>query len=174
LGDCNNVLPGSFNAAADSWIDKTKPTVNYGSSTTLHIRPTGGIDMRTLIRFDLSSIPAGSQIHSAILYIYDELGNQTYDVDIYRVTSNWDEMSVTWNSAITMNMTAIGGFKLTSANCTRASYLDPVVVKGWVDQPAINYGVMLYPPNGAGDMTFSSRESTTQITPQLWVDYSMP
>lgn len=62
---------------------------------------------RSLLRFDLSSIPAGSVIDSAYLSVYADslspsglVGSPTYGtnnaVGIYRLTSTWDTATVSW------------------------------------------------------------------------------
>jgi hypothetical protein len=156
-------------AVEDTYVDKTNATQNFGNATVLYIRPTAGIDKRALIKFDLSSIPAGSQILAAILYVYNDK-DDNYAVDILQVTSSWSEMSTTWNTQPAANPgSPVGSFLLTSAKCTRAAFISNTLVQSWVDDPASNDGIMLYPPAGAGDVWFFSRESAQ--APQLWVAY---
>ncbi|MCL4560892.1 MAG: DNRLRE domain-containing protein [Chloroflexi bacterium] len=166
LAACENILPGSLNAIEDSWVDQTNPSQNYGAEPTLYIRPTGGVDERALVRFDLSSL-AGKTVLSAILYIYDDSGTGNYPVDVLQVTSDWSEMAVTWDNQPDTNPASIGNFTLTKPNCTLATYLNPSLVQSWVDNPALNFGVMLYPPSGAGEAKLSSREGANP--PKLWV-----
>ncbi|HSB65161.1 MAG TPA: DNRLRE domain-containing protein [Anaerolineales bacterium] len=154
--------------AKDSWVDRTKPDTTHGKDTLLHIRPSGKVDRRALLRFDLSSIPAGSRITRATLYMNDESGGN-YLVEFRRVTSNWDE-SVTWNTQPSIDTTPIGGFTLTKEPCVRAGQIDPTVVQAWLDSPSTNYGLMLFPPTGGGDASFTSREGSP--VPILAVSYS--
>jgi len=150
-------------------VDNTNAAQNFGSATVLYIRPTAGIDKRALIKFDLSSIPAGSQILAAILYVYNDQGDN-YLVNILEVTSPWSEMTTTWDTQPSADPgTPVGSFTLTSATCTRGAFVGNAMVQSWVDNPASNYGIMLYPPNGAGDVWFFSREGAQ--APQLWVAY---
>ncbi len=169
LTTCNSIPGSSLAAAADSYVDRTKPDQNFGSATTLYIRPTAGIDKRALVRFDLSSIPSGSQVLGAILYLYnDQTGN--YKVNLLQVTAPWDEMGVTWNNQPAANTgSPVGSFQLTNTKCTRAANLSNALVQSWVDNPGSNYGVMLYPPSGSGDAWFFSREGSQP--PQLFVVY---
>ena len=169
LTTCNAIPANSLAAVADSYVDKTKADQNFGKATTLYIRPTAGIDKRALIKFDLGSIPAGSQVLAAILYIYNDQADN-YVVNILQVTSPWDEMSVTWNNQPPTNAgSAVGSFQLTTNKCTRGAFISNALVQSWVDDPGSNNGIMLYPPSGAGDVWFCSREGTQ--APQLYVVY---
>lgn len=83
--------------------------VNYGKNEQL---PNGALTfsnvpgaLRTLIDFDLSAIPAGATIQSATLDLYawsslsgygNHIGATWNAADIYRITSNWNENTVTW------------------------------------------------------------------------------
>ena len=55
-----------------------------------------------LIKFDVSSIPSGARINSAILYMYYWSYQDTNPagrvLTLYRPLSDWDETSVTWNT----------------------------------------------------------------------------
>ncbi len=67
------------------------------------------VDVRSIVEFDLSSIPADAFITSATLYLYgydspsntghaslgDGIGNQSY---VQRITSDWSEATVSWDS----------------------------------------------------------------------------
>lgn len=105
----------------DATIDNYNPNNNYPSeieycagSWTILGTP---VTWRSLFKFDLSAIPAGSTIQSANLSLYfapnnafmtDQLANATVSNQskIQRITSAWSENSVTWNtqpSATTQN-----------------------------------------------------------------------
>lgn len=56
-------------------------------------------NQRTLVEFDLSSIPVGSKIDVATLKLYarySSAAGRTYIVS--RITGSWTEMLVTWNN----------------------------------------------------------------------------
>ena len=149
-------------------MNRARPNATHDSDPQLHISPSRDVRRWALIQFDLSSIPAGSKITSAILYINDETGG-SYRVKFRRVTNPWDE-SVTWKSRPAFDPNPIGGFKLTKHGCVRAGYIDPTVVQAWLDSPSTNYGLALYPPSGAGDVGLTSREGS--LPPVLVVYYS--
>jgi hypothetical protein len=147
---------GGFVAAQDTWVDKTNPTISYGSDTSLNIRPSAGIDQRALVAFDLSTIPPGSTVLSAALYLTVTSGGN-YAVEFYPVTQPWAE-TVTWNTQPTYIASSAGSFTLSTITCTRVSIFSTSLVTSWINDPSSNYGVYLFPPSGAGQASFSSRE----------------
>lgn len=74
-------------AGIDTLIAENVPTRNFGVTVTLGCGDaTAGVSRRILIRFDLSSITAGSTINSATLYMTctAESATTNYDVGIHR------------------------------------------------------------------------------------------
>ncbi|MDH3314333.1 MAG: DNRLRE domain-containing protein [Gammaproteobacteria bacterium] len=64
------VLPPTtvtLNATADAMVLEGLPTRNYGTSTTLGTYVLSGAERRTVVQFDVSGIPPGTPIVSAIL-----------------------------------------------------------------------------------------------------------
>jgi hypothetical protein len=57
----------SLQVSEDTMFDSGNPTWNFGASTVLHNSATR---LKSLYRFDLSSIPAGKECKSADLYLY--------------------------------------------------------------------------------------------------------
>jgi hypothetical protein len=152
-------------------VDQNRPDEPNGSDTRLNVRPSSGINRRAFVQFDLSSIPPGSTIHNAVFYINDETGG-TFDVYLYPVVQAWDEVTTTWNTQPGYDPTAVGMIALFPGSCVRNTYLDTAIVQQWVDNPELNYGLILYPPEGSGNATFTSREG--DIDPILWIEYTPP
>jgi hypothetical protein len=102
--------PGALEGK-DAMIGHT-PTMNFGTQPDLicNTWTCGGqlCVWRSLIEFDLSSIPTGAQIQSALLYFYAQTnttqsgGNPTTGNDnkgwFRRLLEPWGEMTVTWNN----------------------------------------------------------------------------
>jgi PKD repeat protein len=97
----------------DATIDTQYPGTNYATTPDFSSETwTCGGPLclgRSLIRFDLSSIPAGSTIVSSNLYLYANLtstngipGSPTYGTDnaawVKRITAPWTVSGVTWNN----------------------------------------------------------------------------
>jgi len=90
-------------AAADNYINGSGAYLNnnYGSSTTLEVNTSSTGKERTILKFDISSIPAGATITSAKLRLYASTGLSTQTYQVYRITqadSNWVEGTVNGSS----------------------------------------------------------------------------
>lgn len=143
------------------------------------VRPDNNADRRGLVKFDLSSIPAGSTVTSATLYLYEQgnkLGQTTY---IYRVTSNWSENTVTWNSWPTPggnfdSGTAYFSFIPDQNNCMVTLDITSLV-QAWVNGTYSNYGLMLYSTGPNHIISYASKEDgTASRQPKLNIVYSVP
>ncbi len=93
----------NISASKDTYLDQksTNANDNYGGAHSLYIRSqSGDKNKRTLIGFDISSLPAGATIQSATLKLYvNGTPNTTRNYGIYRKTANWTEGGATWNNA---------------------------------------------------------------------------
>jgi hypothetical protein len=158
---------GGFLAIQDTWVDKTNPSTSYAADTALNIRPTSGVDKRALVAFDLSNIPPGSTVTGAALYLTVTAGGN-YGVQFYPITASWAE-TVTWTAQPAYDATSAGTITLTTTACTRVASFSASLVSAWINDPSTNYGVYLFPPSGAGQAAFSSREGTS--APVLVVNY---
>ena len=93
-----------FEPTDDTLIAVEDPNVNYGYSTHMVIRNDsyGGFGLEDLICFNISNITSGSVVTSAAVYLYyyycDDHKPDGRSLNIYRVTSGWDEDTVTWNT----------------------------------------------------------------------------
>ncbi|HEX9115494.1 MAG TPA: DNRLRE domain-containing protein, partial [Anaerolineae bacterium] len=82
-----------------------QPTQNWAAHPSLWVGydQAGGYQVeRSLLRFDVSAIPAGSQINSAAIRLF--LGGTTTNdapmaVAVHRVRSDWPE-TITWNGSL--------------------------------------------------------------------------
>lgn len=77
---------------ADTWINNYDPNLNFNGETKLNVQGTE--DIKTLVRFDLSSIPAGATITSATLSLYNYSYNNAANggtLSVYRVNKPWVE-----------------------------------------------------------------------------------
>ncbi len=83
---------------ADAYINLWNPDANFGSSTILAVRP--GI-VSSLLRFDLSALPAGATITRAELSVFTtgRTNEQALTTVTYRLLRAWDETQVTANVA---------------------------------------------------------------------------
>lgn len=89
-------------AIEDSSVDNGMPNTNYGGSASLDASLYGEFlsRQRFLVKFDLSSIPAGSSIQSATFraYLNYASGRSSVDLTMCRLPGSWSEYGVTWNN----------------------------------------------------------------------------
>lgn len=187
---CVTLQPGS--AGIDAVLSEYQPTANYGnhpefysSQWTYSSNPR---ESRSLLKFDLSTIPVGATINSATLSLYacpnnsnSYAGQPTYGTNnasyLKQVTSGWSEGTVTWNTQPTTTTT--NQVLLAQSTNTSQSYTNLNVanfVQQWVSTPSQNYGMMLDMIGTAyyNAMVFcSSDHDSVALRPKLTICYTL-
>jgi len=163
----------------DTYINAGSPLSNYGNDNIFQVRPDNGADLRGLIKFDLSSIPANATVTSATLYLYSQDNKTGQLTSLYRVTSNWNENTATWS---TWGLPG-GDFDSGSSyftfipdqnNCMLTMDITNLV-QAWVNGTYSNYGLMLYSTGPNHIIKYSSKEDgTASKQPKLNIVYSFP
>ena len=178
-----------YDGTRDTYIGQWATDTNHGGTVTMIVRQG---DVRSaLIRFDLSSIPAGATIEEATLGLYavsrSNAGGLT--VDLYRVSRSWTEGQATWNLARSSVAWGLPGCNEVGtdreADPEASRFVDSIndwhewditdLVQGWVLAPGTNRGVIL-----KGDGTVSVEYSfaaseywwAQTLAPKLVVRYS--
>jgi predicted secreted protein len=175
--------PNTFYAVADSCVLQGYPTVNFGDTMDMwvgyddYLNPDGKI-ARSLIRFNLSAIPAGTPIDSAVLGLYLvsswDFPGETRTITTYRITSAWSESKVTWNNKPSFS-TAYGSAPVTHGEWGWYSFNITNLVRGWINGTIPNRGVMLRGPEWSGPDSswkgFATREDYP-YEPRLVITYA--
>ncbi len=178
------VLPAKLYPVADATVLEGYPTSNFGSTTDMwvgydHCEVSGKVT-RSLLRFDLSAIPAGTSISSARLYLNlvnsCDIGERTHTATVYRVSSTWSAGTVTWNNKPAY-AEAYGSSAIPSRTWGWYSFDVTNLVRGWVNGSFPNYGLMVRGPESSD--TSSARlgfatveESETTYDPYLSFTYT--
>ena len=101
----NFILVDTFYPTDDAYIKHTVPDANLGDFEYFRVRneygaPGAGHEYSGLIKFDVSSVPPCD--FTATLYIfyvdYNAINPAGRAIRLFRATSDWDEMTVTWNT----------------------------------------------------------------------------
>ena len=160
----------TLNPIKDATIVSGLPN-NSNTGISIGNHATDG-EFRSLLQFDLASIPANSTIVSATLELYmiinlqAEAGNTA--VTSHRLLSSWTEATVTWNNAPSFAPTVDP-----STNVVLSSWVQFDVsnlVDDWVTGGATNHGLLMQGDGTLGVYSFFSRESAT-FKPRLHVSY---
>jgi len=148
---------GGYTGCADNYFYANDPDRNRGTSELLRV--TGYADyagemQRSIVKFDVSSIPSGTVITNATLWLYSfnpvQVKGSTGFYGAYRLTQDWNELTSTWNVPWT---TSGGDFEgvpdatapkqsATAAPCWY-SFDVTARVQGWINAPSGNYGWLI-------------------------------
>jgi len=97
----------TLNPTIDTYIGNQAPTTNFnGIANWVGERNDSSSIRRTLIKFDLSSIPAGSTIDSVTFRLHidnDDRSDNARTARIYRLKRGWVEGEATWDAYSTGN-----------------------------------------------------------------------
>jgi len=116
-------------------------------------------DQISLPKLGEFSLPAGVTLTSATLFVYEEVYDNDHVINVHKVTSNWEENLVTWNTKPTYDAA------LTSYNSFPGAGWRSVVitalVQDWIDNGG-NYGLLLDEVAAIGGFAhYNSRENAT-------------
>lgn len=173
-------------ATADTYVSAFTPDANYGGASELLIgRTVSGYDNWILLKFDLSTIPAGSTINSATVQMYADVAlaaanapEAAYQVTAQRnvggVSNLWTEGGVTWN---TKPDRSVADDAASTVGASNGWYSITVTnaVRQWIQNGAAQNGLTLRGDgSSAWVSSFRSRELGAAYHPRLVVDYTAP
>lgn len=184
-------------SANDTFIQDTAANTNWGANAEIKVGefyPAASDIQRTLIKFDLSSIPAGATITSAILTltVSANAAANARDYKMFRVLRNWVELQATWNIFSTGNNWGTAGCSNTATdydptahattnfaatitlNTEKTFSINTTEFKKMVDGTYQNYGWLIKADSEANDAHafHSSSATTASYRPKLVVEYT--
>jgi len=163
----------------DSYVEEKDGDKNYGTENLMWVdSKKGQQNQRSLVSFDLSSIPSGSEIISATLSLrMKDAPSESRTLEAQRVSASWDESSITWNNQPGVSGTAV----TTTTGTTSEVWLSWDVttdVQAFVQyQTAANYGWRIKDqieasPQDYKESFYTKEESSeTLLRPKLDVTY---
>ena len=176
----------TLTAVQDQRIRDTLPNTNPGDSDLAVSK--GSHDRRSLIEFDLSSIPTSGVVFSSVtlrLYCLNVENTNSITVSAFRVVRNWLESQVTWNIATTGDSWGTAGCENTSTDRSGTNAGSVAITTGsaWYEisfntsefesMLSNNEGLILIVTGGADNSykTFHSSEFGAN-PPELVIEYT--
>lgn len=188
------------NAAAglDTYIYSGASSTNYGTNAAMGVgedNNTNNRIARSLIKFDLSSVPANAAIQDATLSIWtgSDLSSNNRTIRVYRLKTPFNETQATWNVSATgvnwqmagasgandRESTAIGSVTILNneaLNVEKQIPLTPAGIQEMVAGTFVNRGFLIQADTEQNDR-FSYRTSdatTSSQRPKLVIQYTIP
>ena len=172
-------------AGMDAFLSSAAPDNNYGTHPDFMSNSFSAGDVRSLIRFDFSSIPTTAIVNSVEVSFYgynspsngsNFIGNgESY---LQKVDSAWDEATVTWSNQPTSSEE--NQVYLENAQSTIQDYLDldiTATATGMINDPSTNHGYILKlvdETNNNNKLIFGSSDNTdASLHPKVVVNYSV-
>ncbi len=153
----------------DTQINSAATTTNYGSTGVLDVNSTTS----ALVKFDINDLLQAplteSEVTRARLIFFTGTVTTPGTFNVYAVTTNWSEGSVTYATKPAVGSTPIATGTVTAAN--QFVYLNVThQVQLWVGTPTSNFGFQIV-PSGSTNFTLNSKENTnTSHQPILQID----
>lgn len=160
------------------YIAEWYPDVNFGDYDSLYVSRylQEGDRYRSLLFFDLRSVPATSTIVKAelLLFMYRNEVEGRIDVTAHRLLNNWCQCEVTWNNCPAFGSFADGQMIISSQTSLCKVEMDlTCLVRGWYDGSIPNNGLILIGNEAVNSLVaFRSKNWPDSSTwPQLRVEY---
>ena len=181
----------AYGGGDDTYLSQTNASTNYGGAATCLADgddpPGTGGDLSCLLRWDLRSIPSGSQVTGATITLnVTNASGSSYPV--FQVLQPWVESQATWNvyasgqpwgvagalgsidrAATSLAAIASSSIGLHTFNLDAAGI---AAVQAWIDMPGSNHGLIIANAGVNNGADFSSNEAgTASNRPKLTVQY---
>ncbi len=146
----------------DSYIKELAPQQNFGTEKELLAKTKPGDSFRVLYRFDLSTLPAGEAVTSAVATFYVSGGDPAgLPVNIYRITGNWTETGARWNNTSSdYDGTTVYGSFIPSAEGFVTVDIT-TLVNEWHNGTHKNHGLMFISTSADFESKYASKEWDT-------------
>jgi hypothetical protein len=175
-------------AIDDSYLRQDANTTNYGAVVTFEVGKKPNRTRRAVMKFDLSSIPAGAILESATLTLTRTGGDaNTLTFSTHEVTQAWVEANTTWNNRQTGTAwtPSVGGtFKAAAISTTTVPATNGAynwnllsLVQTWFNGTSVNNGVLIKQANESSvdkkHVFGSSENGTVASRPKLTITYKL-
>ena len=172
----------SLVSSADSYVRQDAAGTNYWNAVLMDVgsMKDGGTskNRRSFVKFDVSSIPAGSTVGSATLTLCaTAVPGSTRTYEVHAVSADWVETTITWTNQPSVAASATDTATTpASVGCMTWDVADDV--QAWVDGTS-NYGWRVVDDSESAPQDYLSQFRTRENSvvaerPTLDVTYSPP
>lgn len=169
----------TFTPTQDAYISEFFSNQNFGGASALFVGLYQGVNdiYRSLLKFDISSIPTDSTIISAKLRLYifrNDFPLISKPIQVYRLLSDFNESTVTYANQPPIPGTSDATLTVTNEINTYLEWDVTNLASGWHNGSIVNNGIMLKGLESTSSIVgFRSKEYIDSSTwPQLNVVYS--
>lgn len=164
---------GTFNLIDDAHVRSAKYSgTNYSTNSILEVKDATGENYRkAYLKFDLTSLRSSYAVTSAKLKLYGK--GASVQVGIFGVDNdNWEEESVTWDTAPAMSTEEIGRVTLSNNSSYKPYEID---VTNYVqnqmtpDDGIVSFGLDCITWDTI--VSFYSKENSSNLPAQLMIEY---
>lgn len=168
----------SYTGNDDTFVRSKLATTNYGAATTLQndLNDSTGGNEYTLLKWNLSSIPAAAAVQTASLGI--NVSNKSAGTyNIYQYNNTWVESGATWgNQTPDSYLGPLVGTILATSTGTKTISLNAAgvaMVQGWVNGTVANNGLLIKSAGTTDGLDIRSGEyGTVASRPMLTIQYA--
>lgn len=176
---CKTILRGGaagFDKVEDALISGDYPTWAAGPWEGLWVgKSSAGNENRSIVRWDLSGIPANAQVRSAVAQLNVSWNTSAMEIAAHPALAAWSETTIkastyvkpgAWDTSPFLHFFAGGpGYKVLDVTA---------LASDWLSGALPNRGVVLTEPKYDSHLIFSSESTKATSRPRLTVCYSMP
>jgi RHS repeat-associated protein len=160
----------------DTSVSQSYPTTNYSSINMLRVGKDSTLGLnQAFIKFNLPTISSSNVITKAILNLtlFSNKSASPSQVNIHKVTQDWNPAAVTWNTKPTFESSKVQDYQIVQGTGkTSVNWDITTIAKQWyTDQQ--NYGLMLKANDETGNFTefYSANFTDADYYPIAIFDY---
>jgi Nidogen-like/Thrombospondin type 3 repeat len=169
--ECVTLQRGTYGSAQDTFITPETPTFSFGSYPTMGTGLSSNGHKTSLVAYDLSFIPVGSEVVSASFSVFQTWKSTSSVVRVHRALSPWNEATATYSSfggydaVVEATFTTVAnGFGFLAADLSG-------LAQDWVDGATPNAGVAMEEDASSKSDFRASEYGTVSDRPKLDICY---
>jgi len=186
------VFTKDFRDVADTALTGAEPSKNFGGDTTIEVEGGEKETARVvaLFQWDLSEIPPGALLRSAVISLYVSNETQSPGYSFFESKRAWVESEATWKVAAAGQPWKLPGARSPQDRGSEAlantaprtkgevsillNHAGEALVQSWIRNPAANHGILLASDVTTDGFGFSTRRATQpERRPRLTLTYTL-